>query len=53
MSRIMITFVVFTGAVCLFSLSSPAAELTHEVMADARGDGPDGKGNTADDTWQF
>jgi hypothetical protein len=30
-----------------------AAELTHAVAADAKGDGPDGKGNTADDTWQF
>ncbi len=30
-----------------------AAELTPAVVADPKGDGPDGKGNTADDTWQF
>jgi sporulation protein YlmC with PRC-barrel domain len=30
-----------------------AAELTVAVVANQKGDGPDGKGNTADDTWQF
>lgn len=30
-----------------------AAELTPAAVADPKGDGPDGKGNTADDTWQF
>jgi lysophospholipase L1-like esterase len=29
------------------------AELTPEYVADPKGDGPDGKGNTEDDTWQF
>ena len=28
-------------------------ELTFEAAANPKGDGPDGKGNTADDTWQF
>jgi lysophospholipase L1-like esterase len=28
-------------------------ELTPEIVADPKGDGPDGKGNTEDDTWQF
>jgi hypothetical protein len=30
-----------------------AAELKPEHVAQAKGDGPDGKGNTTDDTWQF
>jgi hypothetical protein len=29
------------------------AELTPEYVADPKGDGPDGRGNTEDDTWQF
>lgn len=29
------------------------AELTPASVADPKGDGPDGSGNTADDTWQF
>ncbi len=29
------------------------AELTFADVRGAEGDGPDGKGNTADDTWQF
>ncbi|MBA4063610.1 MAG: hypothetical protein C0501_07835 [Isosphaera sp.] len=32
---------------------APAADLTVAAVADPKGDGPDGKGNTADDTWQF
>jgi hypothetical protein len=27
--------------------------LTYETVANPQGDGPDGRGNTADDTWQF
>lgn len=30
-----------------------AAELTAAIVANQKGDGPDGKGNTADDSWQF
>ncbi|MCE9547338.1 MAG: hypothetical protein K8T25_17840 [Planctomycetia bacterium] len=30
-----------------------AVELTTAEVLDVKGDGPDGKGNTADDTWQF
>jgi len=40
----------------LFLVASPAlpaAELTLADVANPKGDGPDGKGNTADDTWQF
>jgi hypothetical protein len=44
--------------VCAFALA-PAAfaadliELTPEVVRSVKGDGPDGKGNTGDDTWGF
>jgi hypothetical protein len=53
MSRIAITLVVLGSTVFLLSQPSPAAELTPQVVANTKGDGPDGKGNTADDTWQF
>ena len=33
--------------------SDKVVELTIEHVLNADGDGPDGKGNTADDTWQF
>ncbi|MCE5328636.1 MAG: GDSL-type esterase/lipase family protein [Planctomycetaceae bacterium] len=29
------------------------AELTPQIVQNEKGDGPDGKGNTSDDTWQF
>ncbi|MCE5279659.1 MAG: hypothetical protein ABFD92_09565 [Planctomycetaceae bacterium] len=32
---------------------APAAELTVDAVRDVKGDGPDGKGNTVDDTWGF
>jgi len=37
---------------CL-SLPLLADELSPELIANPKGDGADGKGNTADDTWQF
>jgi hypothetical protein len=39
----------------LFLTATPliADELTIDHVMNAKGDGPDGKGNTADDTWQF
>lgn len=46
-------------ALVLFSLfipisaSAQTVALTPAVVLNAKGDGPDGKGNTADDTWQF
>jgi len=43
-------------AAALLILSShpaTAAELTVKDVTNQQGDGPDGKGNTADDTWQF
>ncbi|MCE5277424.1 MAG: hypothetical protein ABFD92_14220 [Planctomycetaceae bacterium] len=33
--------------------ASDSVELTGEAVLDVNGTGPDGKGNTADDTWQF
>ena len=33
--------------------SEAAGVLTPAAVADPKGDGPDGKGNTGDDTWQF
>lgn len=42
------------GVAAALAMSSlPAAELTPAAVAAKAGDGPDGKGNTADDTWQF
>ena len=37
----------------LLPLTASAAELTLENVSNLKGDGPDGEGNTADDTWQF
>ena len=49
---------ILTGMLLIaLMLASPstgnAAELTAAIVADPKGDGPDGKGNTSDDTWQF
>lgn len=45
----------FVLVLCLLGLAGVALadELTVEAVRDLKGDGPDGKGNTADDTWQF
>lgn len=43
---------VFSGLALALGLVS-GAELTPEMVTSPAGDGPDGKGNTADDTWQF
>ncbi|MBM3982226.1 MAG: hypothetical protein FJ304_18565 [Planctomycetes bacterium] len=43
-------------ALVLLAVVAPLAradELKPEHVANSKGDGPDGKGNTADDTWQF
>lgn len=43
-------------ALLLIALVAPLAradELKPEHVSNSKGDGPDGKGNTADDTWQF
>ncbi len=40
-------------ALAAFATGATADELKLEHVANAKGDGPDGKGNTADDTWQF
>ncbi len=53
MSPVAITFVAISIVVCLITQPAPSAELTHQNIADAKGDGRDGKGNTVDDTWQF
>ena len=37
----------------ILTVCGSAVELTPAAVADTKGDGPDGKGNTADDTWQF
>lgn len=37
----------------LLPLCAPAAELKLDDVASVKGDGPDGDGNTADDTWRF
>ena len=46
---------VATAVIAAISVVStlPAVELTVPAVASKAGDGPDGKGNTADDTWQF
>jgi hypothetical protein len=50
----MVRILLAAVAVCCISLNPlSAAELTFEEAANIKGDGPDGKGNTADDTWQF
>lgn len=48
----------FSIALMLFSfligpISAQSAELKADAVLLQKGDGPDGKGNTADDTWQF
>ena len=40
-------------SILLSNQSLSAAELTTKEVLDQKGDGPDGQGNTADDTWQF
>ena len=46
-----ITFAAFLLAIFLNPVA--ADELQIEHIFNTKGDGPDGKGNTADDTWQF
>ena len=47
--RIFVTLLVFL----VMKSSGWAAELQGKDVMNPEGDGPDGKGNTADDTWQF
>ena len=53
MSRRLTTAILCGGILCTLGTMVRAAELTPAAVADAKGDGPDGKGNTTDDTWQF
>src|SRR5688500_17243560 len=53
MSRILMRGRVLLGLVVLPYSGCRAADLTVADVANTTGDGPDGKGNTADDTWQF
>ncbi len=46
-------FALSVFAMFVLAMSLMANELTLEHVTNAKGDGPDGKGNTADDTWQF
>jgi hypothetical protein len=48
-----LTCIGVVAALLLTSSTQFAAELKLDDVASAKGDGPDGKGNTADDTWQF
>ncbi len=50
MLRISVAFCIVAG---ITWLPCRADELRVEHVRNAKGDGPDGKGNTADDTWQF
>ena len=50
------TITIIAALVGIFLVSIPAAsaaELKASDIADTKGDGPDKKANTADDTWQF
>lgn len=48
------TLLVLASTLIVFSVTPVrAVELKLENVLDRKGDGPDGKGNTADDTWQF
>lgn len=42
-----------TAGICTTSLFAGSAELRPADVVSVNGDGPDGKGNTKDDTWQF
>jgi hypothetical protein len=53
MLRRHILVIVCGGALCVTTASAPAVELTAAAVANPKGDGPDGKGNSVDDTWQF
>ncbi|MCE9555994.1 MAG: hypothetical protein K8T91_21815 [Planctomycetes bacterium] len=53
MTRRLTTAILCGGILCFLATSTRAAELTPAAVADPKGDGPDGKGNTTDDTWQF
>jgi hypothetical protein len=45
-------FVAALLAFCVPVLAADVIELTPDAIQNAKGDGPDGKGNTADDTWR-
>jgi len=53
MGRILVTGAAVMVAVGLVGPAAPAASLTVADVTSVKGDGPDGKGNTGDDTWQF
>ena len=54
MLRTLTAFCAVVAAAAIFSQHpARAAELTTKEVLDQKGDGPDGQGNTADDTWQF
>lgn len=51
--RLAMLIAVLSTAMALGHQPVSAAGLTVKDVIDQKGDGPDGKGNTADDTWQF
>ena len=53
MGRTLTAGVAILCAIGLCGPASPAATLNVADVTNTRGDGPDGKGNTGDDTWQF
>ena len=48
-----LTLIGCVFALTLIGSTLTAAELKPDVVAAPKGNGPDRKGNTADDTWQF
>ena len=53
MGRTLTAGVVMICAIGLCAPTAPSATLKVADVTNTRGDGPDGKGNTGDDTWQF
>lgn len=51
--KLLVPLATVLTAVLFLGSASSAAELTVKEVIDQKGDGPDGKANTADDTWQF
>ena len=53
MTNILRAFLLMTLTALIYTNLATAAELTLADVASKESDGPDGRGNTADDTWQF